>query len=122
MRAISFARSSRTTCVKVASPSTRRSAELSSVPSCELAPAIEPERLIEPQRIDDLVAREGIDHEPLLVGGDDFLRRIFEIENALVDIDHVVDERHLVIEAGLGDHAHRVAEAQHQRLLRLVAR
>ena len=42
IRAISAARSSRTTCVNVTSPSTRRSAALSSVDSCELAPWIEP--------------------------------------------------------------------------------
>ncbi len=42
MRAISSARSSRTTWMNVASPSTRRSAELSRMVSCELAPTFEP--------------------------------------------------------------------------------
>ena len=59
------------------------------------------DRLIEPQRIGDLVAREGIDHEALLIGGDHFLRRIFEIEDALVDVDHAVDKRHLEMQPGL---------------------
>ena len=120
MRAISAARSSRTTWVSVASPSTRRSAELSSVESRELAPSIDADRLIEPQRIVDPVAREGIDHEPLLVGGDHFLRRRVEIEDALVEIDHAVDQRQLEVQARLGDDAHRLAEPDHQRLLRLV--
>ena len=57
------------------------------------------ERLVEAQRVLDTVAREGIDHEPLLVGGDDFLRRRFEVEDALVDADDVVDERRLDVAA-----------------------
>ena len=44
-----------------------------------------PDRLVEQQRIDDAVAREGVDHEPLLVGGDDLLGRRLEVEHALVD-------------------------------------
>ena len=83
--AIRLARSSRTTWVKVASPSTRRSAELSSVEQPRVGALDRADRLVEAQRIDDAVAREGVDHEPLLVGGDDFLRRRFEIEDALVD-------------------------------------
>ena len=77
--------------------------------------------LVELQRIVDAIAREGIDHEPLLVGGDHFLRRIFEIENALVDIDDAVDQRHFEVQARLGDRrSDRLAEAHHQRLPRLV--
>ena len=64
-----------------------------------LAAWIEPIALIEAQRVLDAVAGERIDHQPLLVGGDDFLRRIFEIEDALVDADHGVDERRLEIAA-----------------------
>ena len=121
-RAISCARSSRTTWVSVASPSTRRSAALSRIESCELAPSIGADRLIELQRILDAVAREGIDHEPLLVGGDHLLRRVFQIEDALVDADHAVDQRHLEVQARLGDDAHRLAEPDHQRLLGLIDR
>ena len=63
------------------------------------------ERLIEAQRILDAVAREGVDHEPLLVGRDDFLRRRFKIEDALVDGDDGVDERQLEVKARLADDA-----------------
>ena len=41
--------------------------------------------LVEPQRLLDAVARERVDHEPLLVGGDHLLRRVLQIEDALVD-------------------------------------
>ena len=78
------------------------------------------DRLIEQQRIDDLVAAEGVDDEPLLVGSDDLERRRVEVEDALVELDHVVDERPFVIEAGRRDHPDRIAEAKHQRLLRRV--
>ena len=78
------------------------------------------ERLVEAQRILDAVPRKGVDHQPLLVGGDHFLRRRFQVEDALVDVDHAVDERHLEVEAGLTDHAHRLAEPNDQRLLRLI--
>ena len=47
------------------------------------------------RRIVDAIAGEGVDHQPLLVRRDHFLRRRFEIEDALVDGDDVVDERHL---------------------------
>ena len=90
--------------------------------SCELAPLDRAERLVEAQRILDSVAREGVDHQPLLVGGDDFLRRRLQIEDALVDSDHVVDERHLDVQARLADHAHRLAEPNDQRLLGLINR
>jgi len=41
--------------------------------------------LIEPQRVLDAVAGKGVDHQPPSIKGDDFLRRIFQIENTLVD-------------------------------------
>ena len=78
------------------------------------------ERLIEAQRILDAITREGVDHQPLLVGGDHFLRLRFEIEDALVDGDHVIDERHLGVQTRLVDHAHHFTEPHHQRLLGLV--
>ena len=76
--------------------------------------------LVEAQRLLDAIAREGIDHEALLVGGDHLLRRVFQIEDALVDPDHAVDQRHLEVQAGLGHDADRLAEPDHQRLLRLI--
>ncbi len=75
--------------------------------------------LIELQRVLDAVAGEGVDHQPLLVGGDHFLRWVFEIEDALVDVDHGVDERRLEMQARLGDDADGLAEPHHQRLLGL---
>ena len=87
--------------------------------------------LIELERIDDAVAREGIDHEPLaglagagiefvLARRDHLLGRRFDVENAFVDIDHAVDERHFHVQSRFGDDAHRIAEAHHQRLPGLV--
>ena len=80
--------------VREASPRRARgaSAELSRVESCELARSSGADRLVEAQRIGDPVAREGVDHEPLLVGGDDLLRRVLEVEDALVDLDDGVDQ------------------------------
>ena len=78
--------------MKVTSPSTRRSDAFNSVVSWMLAAWIDADALIEAQRVLDAVAGEGVDHQPLLVGGDHFLRRIFQIEDALVDRDHAVDE------------------------------
>ena len=77
-------------------------------------------RLEELQRVIDAIAREGIDHEPLLVGGDDLLRLRLEVENALIDVDHAVDQRELHVEPGLGDDTHRLAEPDDQRLLGLM--
>ena len=78
--------------------------------------------LIEQQRVLDLVTREGVDHEPLLVRGDHLLRGIFQIENALVDIDHAVDQRDLEVQSGLGDDTHRLAKTDNEREARLIDR
>ena len=61
--AISSSRLLRTTSASVASPSTRRSAELSRIDKLRIG-ALRTDRLIELERIGDAVAREGIDHEP----------------------------------------------------------
>jgi hypothetical protein len=76
--------------------------------------------LIEAQRVLDAIAGERIDHQPLLVGRDDFLRGRFEIENAPVDCDDVVDERHLEIQARLVNDPNRITQPNHQRLLSLI--
>ena len=84
------------------------------------AGAIRPDRLIEFERIDDAVAREGVDDEALAGLGDagigpvaarsnNLLRRRLDVEDALVDIDDTVDERNLCVQAGLGNDAHRLA-------------
>ena len=78
--------------------------------------------LVEFQRVLDAVARERIDHQALLVGGDHLLRRVLEIEDALVDIDDAVDQRDLGMQSRLGDHAHRLAQPHHQRLAGLIDR
>jgi hypothetical protein len=43
-------------------------------------------------------------------------------ENALVDIDDAVDERDFDVKTRLGDDAHRLAQAHHQSLPRLIDR
>ena len=83
-------------------------------------PLLVAQRLVELQRVDDLVAGEAVDDETLLVGGGDLLRQAIEIENALVvDLDRV-DERDLPVEAGLLHFALGLTEAQNERLLVLV--
>ena len=89
-----------------------------------LEPAAEGElvadRLPKAQRIDDPVAGEGVDHEPLLVAQHQLDRRRIEVEHALLEVVDLLDERHLQVQPGLVDDADRVAELQHQRLLGLV--
>jgi hypothetical protein len=80
------------------------------------------DRLIEFQHILDAVAGEGIDHEPLLVRCNHFLRGILKVENPIVDVDDGVDQRDLVVQPGLGDHFHRLAQPHHQRLAGLIDR
>src|SRR4029077_14018565 len=81
--------------------------------------AVRADRLIDLERVGDAVTCEGIDDEPLaglhgacdtgtrfvLTRGDHFLRRGFDVENALVDIDDGVDERDLRTQSRLGDDA-----------------
>src|SRR5829696_285629 len=81
--------------------------------------------LEELQRVRDPVAREGVDLEVLPVGREDGLDRQVEIEDALLERHHVLDERPFKIEAGrvlaglVRDRAD-AAELQHQGLLRLA--
>ena len=77
-----------------ASDNVRRSAELSMPPNCASAPLIVEHRLIEQQRVGDAVAHEGVDFEPLVLRDQHFLALVVEGEDALVDIDDRVDERH----------------------------
>jgi len=84
-----------------------------------------PDRLKEKQRIDDAIATERVDHQAPLIRGDDLERRGIEVEDALLEIDHVVDQRQLIVDARLIfarliDRANRIAKAQDQRLLGLV--
>ncbi len=76
--------------------------------------------LVEAQRLVDPVACKSVHHEALLVGSDHLLRRIFQVEDALVDADHRIDQRHLEVEAGLRHDANRLTEPHHQRLLGLI--
>ena len=83
-------------------------------------PALVGTTLEEQQRIDDLIAGEGIDHEPLLVGGDHLLVGGVDVEDALVENIDVLHERDLILQPRLGDDALRLAEFEHERLLRLA--
>ena len=76
--------------------------------------------LIEQQRIDDAVARKGIDHEPLLIGGGHLLRRRIEVEDALVEVVDRLHHRDLPVQPRVGDDLHRLAELEHDGLLVLV--
>ena len=77
---------------------------------------------VELQRIGDPVAGVGVDHQPLLVRGDDlFLRRVV-IENSLLHHLDVLDQRHLEMQTRLLDHTSRLTQPEHQCLLGLLNR
>src|SRR5262249_30625244 len=78
------------------------------------------DRLIEPERILDAVAREGVDHQALLIGGDQLLRRRLEVEDALVDVYDAVDKRVFDVQAGIGNDADRIAQLDHDCQFPLV--
>ena len=83
-----------------------------------MAPCDIEHRLIEQQRVFDAIADEGVDLEPLIVGDQHFLALIVERQDALVDINHAINEGRACVKTGIVDEvAHRLAEAQHQRLL-----
>ena len=87
----------------------------------DIGPGHTVDALVEAQRIDDPVARESVNDEPLLVGGDHLLLRQFEIEDTLVDRHDIFNEGHLEIEPRRGDRRPGyAAKAEHERLLRLL--
>ncbi len=69
-----------------------------------------------------LSAGEGIDHEPLLVGRDHFLRRRIEVEHRLSKNSTFWMNGILYLRPGVGHESLGLAELEHQRLLRLDAR
>ncbi len=84
------------------------------------------------ERVGNSIAREGIGVDLLanqlgrarivLVLQVDVRCLRLDGEDALVDIDDTVNERNLGIEAGLGDHAHRLTKPYHKRLVSLIHR
>ena len=77
--------------------------------------------LVEQQRVFDLVAGVSIHLKAFLVGQDHLFGILRDqAENTLFVIDDVLDERQLEGEPRLLDGPFRLAELEHQRLLRLV--
>ena len=74
------------------------------------------QRAVELQRINDAVAQEGVDHQTLLVGGDDLFLVGLQRLIALIEQDHGLQKRpfdlkaRIVVVLGV-DHADRLAEA-----------
>src|SRR5690606_23073917 len=77
-------------------------------------------RLIKKQRIGDAPACEGIDHEPLLIGGNDLLRCGVEIEQPLVEVADVLNERDLEVQTRRCDEPLGLTKFENQSLLRLI--
>src|SRR3984893_885623 len=76
--------------------------------------------LIETQRIGNAIASEGVNYESPLIGSEDFLGRILQIEDAVVDGDDSVDNWNLHMKARLGNDPGWIAQANHQRLSGLI--
>ena len=76
--------------------------------------------LIEFQPVGNPISRESVHHKPFLIGRDDLLGRIFEIDDSLFDINDAVHDGDLEVQPRLGDHAHRLAKAYHKRLVGLI--
>ena len=73
------------------------------------------DRLVEFQRIDDPVAQEGIDIEPATVGPEHFLFRRLDNQDAIVEINDILDEGVFEMKPGLRDQTaarHRLAKAR----------
>src|SRR6202040_1403890 len=80
-------------------------------------------RLIEFERIDDPVAQEGIDIEPVIVGREHLLSRRLDNEEAIVEKNDILDEGVFEMKPWRGDETapgDRLAETQDKRLLGLV--
>ena len=107
---------------KLAAPSTRLSEDFKNGPESRVGTLLVAQALKEQQGIDDLVTREGIDDEPLLVGGDHFLRGGVDVEDAFVEQHNILNERNFVLKPSLGDDALGLAEFEHDRLLSLADR
>ena len=73
-------------------------------------------RLVEQHRIGDAVAGEGVDDQALLVRQDRLDERHVQIEHALVEIDHVLDEGDLELQSRFLLCPLDLAELQHQHL------
>jgi hypothetical protein len=72
------------------------------------------------ERVDDAEAGEGVDVDPLLVGENDLLHRRVEIEDAIVVVGDVLNERELKFKSRLAFEPDRIAELKDERLLGLA--
>ena len=115
-----WSRRSRTICWKLFERIASSSASFSTLCSRTVRLLDRSDRLPEAQRVGDLVAREGVDHEPLAVVRGRLLLGQVEVEDALVDARHALDERDLHVEAGLRHGRDGLAEAEHDDLLGLA--
>ena len=79
-----------------------------------------PYSLVELQWVGDLEAAECIDDHPLLILGDDLLGIDVQCKDTLLDRYHILHERDLEVDTGLGIDTLRRTELQQQRLLRLM--
>ncbi len=79
-------------------------------------------RLIEGQRIDDAIAREGVDVDTPLVDERHVLTLRIQIEDALVVIERAFQEGNFHLQARLGDHALGITKTQDKSLLSLLNR
>jgi hypothetical protein len=70
--------------------------------------------------VGDAPARKGVDDQPALVERRHFQRLGVERQDAPLIVDHVLDQRQLEADAGLGLDLLDLAELQDQRLLALV--
>ena len=115
--------------MNAARPRTVRIVEFDDCGEARTCALLGAERPVERQRVDDAVAGEGIDHQPLLVGGDDLLLVGFQIENALVELNDRLHKGPAPVKPRLAYHqhrlatlnnAHRLAELQNDRPMRLI--
>ena len=71
--------------------------------------------------IDDAPLDVGVDEHVLLLGRDEAFRlSVVQRDDALLEIAHVLHQRHLEIKAGLGQHPLHFAQLEDERVLALI--
>jgi hypothetical protein len=93
----------------VTSPSTRRRAAFDIV-----------DGLVERQHVGDAIAGERIDDEAPLLLVEHLLRRVFQVEDAIIEGVHGIGDGDLHMKTRLGNDPDRFAEADHQGLSGLM--
>jgi hypothetical protein len=104
----------------IAVPKTRRIDESKKRQESEISLGNWANALIELERSDNLISRNGIDNKTSLIGQDDSPFLAFQGDNSVINFHDAINKRKLEAKARIQDDTNRLTKAEEEYLLGLV--